>query len=517
MSGQSTPSLSASTSTLYDPDTPNERTHLLGKHKAVSEPLSPIISQDQDQDQDQEAQAAQEQGEEVEVYEPGKASFSQTLLNVLGDLIGTGLLACPVAVAYAGWVLGPIFLCMVCAVTLWTLKILIRIIEKDRRMRNFADVARYGLGERAERWITGIFVGDCCIWLIALIVLFSDTMEAVLPVFTSNQWKLVGAAVIIPLNFVPLRYLSYTSFLGVLSTWTLVCILIFTGLTSTSSPGSILHPSPTDLFPTHGWVKLGISFGLLLSGFGGHFLIPNLIRDMKNPKDADKVVDVAYGICMVVYALVAVWGYLMFGRDVSDEISRDLAKTPAFSPTMAKVAVWMVALNPLTKLPLGLTPLCDVVFSWFHLHPTVYLPLKPAPTLPPNSPTSPLTPSLASPSSSLQFFPELHTSKLERAHERRELLKKYVLRPAVSVILIILFILGALVLPSFETIMSIMGGGLSVVNCILIPIAAGSNLFGWKKVDKVIFGLASVVAVISVICAVLNDQNAGGGGGADQG
>lgn len=45
-----------------------------------------------------------------------------------------------------------------------SLKILIRIIEMDRSMRNFADVARYGLGARAEKWVTAMFIADCCIW-----------------------------------------------------------------------------------------------------------------------------------------------------------------------------------------------------------------------------------------------------------------------------------------------------------------------------------------------------------------
>ncbi|WWC69317.1 uncharacterized protein I206_103255 [Kwoniella pini CBS 10737] len=509
MSGTTTPiSTSASTPTLYDPaDTPTERTHLLGKDKFI-EPLSPIqpITSHYVVEQGEEEEESQG-GEEVDIYEPGKATFAQTLLNVLGDLIGTGLLACPIAIAHAGWVLGPIFLCVICAVTLWTLKILIRIIEKDRRMRNFADVARYGLGERAEKWITGLFVGDCCIWIIALIVLFSDTMEAVWPVFSSNQWKLVGMAVIIPLNFVPLRYLSYTSFLGVLSTWALVCILIFTGLTTSSSPGSISHPAPTDLFPSHGIIKLGLSFGLLISGFGGHFLIPNLIRDMKHPKQADKVVEIAYGACMVVYVIVAVFGYLMFGRDVSDEVSRDLAKTAAFSPTMAKIAVWMVALNPLTKLPLGLRPLCDVIYTWFNLQPTIYLSkettireeeryVEPSPP--------PLTP--ASTTSTLIMFPPMPSSNSigQISHDRREMLKN-IFRPLVSILLICFFILGAFILPSFETVMSIMGGGLAVISCILVPIAAGSNLWGWSWYARIIFGLSCLVALISTICALLND------------
>lgn len=164
-----------------------------------------------------------------------------------------------------------------------------------------------------------------------------------MPIFTSNQWKVIGLLVyvlfmnsehyffsnsyhsIVPFNFIPLRFLAWTSALGITSTWTLVAILIFTGLATPSSPGSVLDPAPTDLWPAQGFVKLGLSFGLLISGFGGHFLIPNLIRDMKRPEQADRVCEVAYGICIVVYALVSVFGYLMFGRDVSDEVSWMLA------------------------------------------------------------------------------------------------------------------------------------------------------------------------------------------------
>jgi len=40
------------------------------------------------------------------------------------------------------------------------------------------------------------------------------------------------------------------------------------------------------------------------------------------------------------------------------KVSRDLAKTPGFSPTLNWVAVLLVALNPLTKLPLSLRPVC---------------------------------------------------------------------------------------------------------------------------------------------------------------
>lgn len=92
-------------------------------------------------------------------------TYSRQLLNVLGDLIGTGLLATPIAIAHAGWVLGPLMLAFVGGITLWTLKILLRIIAQDRRMRTFTDVIGYALGKRAEKFITVLFVAEVAAWV----------------------------------------------------------------------------------------------------------------------------------------------------------------------------------------------------------------------------------------------------------------------------------------------------------------------------------------------------------------
>lgn len=74
-----------------------------------------------------------------------------------------------------------------------------------------------------------------------------------------------------------------------------------------------------------------MAFGLLLAAvsqsrtqliqFGGHALIPNLVYDMAQPELADQAVNVAYGICTVIYLMVGCCGYRMYGRDVSDAVS----------------------------------------------------------------------------------------------------------------------------------------------------------------------------------------------------
>ena len=94
---------------------------------------------------------------------------------------------------------------------------------------------------------------------------------------------------VLPTTLLPLHLLSLPSLLSTVSTLLLVIIILVNGLFKTSSPGSILHPSPTDWLPeltNANWLG---GIGLVLAGFGGHAVVPSLARDMKNPEHFDKV------------------------------------------------------------------------------------------------------------------------------------------------------------------------------------------------------------------------------------
>ena len=84
---------------------------------------------------------------------------------------------------------------------------------------------------------------------------------------------------------------------------------------------------------------------------------------MKDPRQADRVCDMAYGISMAIYILIAICGYVMYGIDVSDEVSKDLARTPGLSPVVNRLAVFMIALKPLTNMPLSIQPVCTHAIS----------------------------------------------------------------------------------------------------------------------------------------------------------
>ena len=54
-----------------------------------------------------------------------------------------------------------------------------------------------------------------------------------------------------------------------------VAIVITDGLIKTTTPGSLIEPATTYLFPAN-WLTLPLSFGLLMSPWGGHSVFPNV-------------------------------------------------------------------------------------------------------------------------------------------------------------------------------------------------------------------------------------------------
>jgi len=159
-----------------------------------------------------------------------------------------------------------------------------------------------------------------------------------------------------PTVFLPLSVLSYASILGILSTVLMVVVIFYDGFTKTEAPGSLWSPAETSVgVPNMG--GLGLSFGLFMAGFSGHAVIPSLAQDMEFPEQFDQVVNTAFIIATFLYAVIGYAGYLMFGVDVSDEISVDLLRTPGYNPGLNKILLWMLVISPLTKFALTTQPM----------------------------------------------------------------------------------------------------------------------------------------------------------------
>lgn len=131
-------------------------------------------------------------------------------------LIGVGLLSLPMGIKYAGWICGMIVLAGSAAVTAYTAKLLAKCMDLDASLITFSDLAYISYGRNARIATSILFTLELLAACVALIVLFADSLTLLFPGFLSvNMWKLLCSIIMIPLNFLPLRLLSFTSVIGI--------------------------------------------------------------------------------------------------------------------------------------------------------------------------------------------------------------------------------------------------------------------------------------------------------------
>lgn len=129
-----------------------------------------------------------------------------------------GLLSLPLGVKYAGWLCGMTILLLAALVTAYTARLLARCMNLDPAVITFSDLAFISFGPRARVATSILFTLELLAACVALIVLFADSLVSLFPgVLTATEWKILCSICLLPLNFAPLRLLSFTSIIGILS------------------------------------------------------------------------------------------------------------------------------------------------------------------------------------------------------------------------------------------------------------------------------------------------------------
>lgn len=225
----------------------------------------------------------------------GQSTIYQTILNSTNVLIGVGILSLPLGIRYAGWLIGLVGLSIAAVVTAYTAKLLSRCLDVDKTMITYSDIALTAFGKLAEVSIGFIFTFELLITCVALIVLFGDSLNLLIPGWGVVEFKILAGMISIPTAFIPLRYLGFSSMLGIISCFAIVVLVLVAGLVKRDSPGSLIHPAATYLFPMN-WSTLPLSIGLIMSPWGGHAVFPQLYRDMRHPRKYKRAVSVAFSV-----------------------------------------------------------------------------------------------------------------------------------------------------------------------------------------------------------------------------
>jgi vesicular inhibitory amino acid transporter len=146
----------------------------------------------------------------------GQSTLPQTIFNSVNVLIGVGLLSLPLGLLYSGWVIGLVFFTFAVISTRYTAKLLAKCLDVDNSLVTFADLAYVSFGSKARIATSLLFTIELVAACVALIILFADSLDALIPGLDIFTWKLICCVALIPLGFLPLRLLSFTSILGIL-------------------------------------------------------------------------------------------------------------------------------------------------------------------------------------------------------------------------------------------------------------------------------------------------------------
>ncbi|KAI8970079.1 transmembrane amino acid transporter protein-domain-containing protein [Mycotypha africana] len=289
-----------------------------------------------------------------------KSSFTQSIFNSINILIGIGILALPLGFKCAGWAIGLSVFVFCCGLTNYTAKLLQKCLDIDPESKTYGDMGALAFGLKGRIWVTALFITELITSSVALVVLLGDGIDALFPGFNLVQIRIMSFVILTPMLFFPVRHLSYTSLLGILSAFSIITVMIIDGLSKPDAPGSLIEPADTEIWPSN-WMTVPLSFGLIMAGFAGHAVFPTVYRDMENPKQYTKMVNWTYVATTIVYFGVAACGYLMFGSSTMQEITQNIVSIPEYNQALNRFAVWLIAMNPIAKYGLTVNP---VNLSW---------------------------------------------------------------------------------------------------------------------------------------------------------
>lgn len=281
----------------------------------------------------------------------GQSTLPQTIFNSANVLIGVGLLSLPLGIRYAGWVIGLLGLLASAWVTKYTAGLLAKCLDADSSLANFGDIAYVAFGEYGRLATSCLIVLELLMTLVGLIVLFADTLQSMIHGPSEIVWKCICGIILLPLNFLPMRWLGYTSFLGIFCSIVIILVAFVMGFVNAHSPGSLRDVAETTALPEN-WKALPLSFGLIMALWTGHSVFPNIYRDMRHPTKYGSGLRWIFGFVTCVDVAMGVCGYLLYGQDARDELSTNMLRTPGYPYAVKIFVLVLIAIIPLTKFPI---------------------------------------------------------------------------------------------------------------------------------------------------------------------
>ncbi|KAK9729097.1 hypothetical protein K7432_000539 [Basidiobolus ranarum] len=291
--------------------------------------------------------------------------------NVICVVAGTGTLQLPLTLEQGGW--ASIFLMMICGtIAVYTGNLLIKCLYYNGRSRlpDYPSVGYAAYGRFGQNFIRffhyTILLGASCIYIILAGVNLHDLLLRAGVNLDPKIWILISA-VIVWIPFVALKSLKefvWLSVFGVLTTFIVIMVAVVEGFLDL----------PNQQENTHQFiVPSGIPIALtsIAFSFGGNAIYPHVEVAMKNRHSWNKTLALSIFTIFLMYLLVSVSGYYVYGNTTLSPIYANL---PQGAATI--VAIAMITVHVVLAAPLNLISFSNEIEIIWNINDTCYTPLK---------------------------------------------------------------------------------------------------------------------------------------------
>ncbi|KAJ1978368.1 hypothetical protein H4R34_003226 [Dimargaris verticillata] len=309
-----------------------------------------------DQDFDQEKVVGHGHGER-------EGSSFGAYFNIVCVIAGTGTLQLPYSFGQCGWI-GILLILLAGAIAIFTGNLLIKCLyyKDGERLSSYPEIGLASLGPIGKYVIMvlhySISLGGSCVYISIAGTGTGPLVRNLGPDIPDVLWVII-AAVLVCLPFVLVKSMKEVALLaafGAVSTLVLVVVVVAVGLVD----------FPNQIDNTHQvvvWSQVPVAMGSICFSFGGNVVYPHVESAMKNPQSWAKVLFLAIASIVVMYLMIAIVGYHVYGESSESPIYDSLPSNPATT-----VAILMLVAHVILAAPIMLTAFALEVEEAFNIN-----------------------------------------------------------------------------------------------------------------------------------------------------
>ncbi|KAF9274933.1 hypothetical protein BGZ88_002693 [Linnemannia elongata] len=323
-------------------------TFAVDKKAGRPESSTTISSDDVTANRDQESNVAC--GGDLMAERPEQGSNMAAFFNIVCVVAGTGTLGLPYSLAKGGWIgVGILILSMIMSIYTGILIMKCIYYNGHTRLASYQEIGQHAFGR----------IGLIAVWFFhTSIVLGAPIMYFILS--GTEIRELTAAHVNIPakawiwiccgvvsIPFVLMKSLKEVSLLSIFG---VVATAVLVGVTMVESGLDYKNHKDTIQYDAVILRNLPIAVATISVCFGGNVVYMHVEESMRYPRSWNKVLVWAMLACCLMYAMVAVPGYLTYGPSSESPILKSLPQG-----TSRKVATIMIVAHVLLAAPVLMT------------------------------------------------------------------------------------------------------------------------------------------------------------------